>query len=348
LRRGALDLNIPERKIIINDKNEMTGVAPRARLDSHKLIEEFMVLANVAAAQALEARKAPCVYRVHDRPSLERLNNIRDFIESFGLSLPTGQVTKPAQINALLLKANKMEYGYLVHEMLLRAQMQAHYHPDNIGHFGLALQRYAHFTSPIRRYADLLVHRSLIRAYDLGPGGLSAEEEARLEEISDHISQTERISAEAERNSIDRFASAFLSQHMNATFTGRISGVTNFGLFVKLDESGVDGLVPIRSLPNDYYIHDERQHALIGRGNKLVYRLGAPVRVIVTETDPLTGSTLFEILDRGADIPGMALTLPDLRQHGRGRGRDRGRSGPKKGGKPGKNPKNRGKKGKKR
>lgn len=356
-RRGALDLNIPERKIVLNDRNEMVGVAPRARLDSHKLIEEFMVLANVAAAQALEAKKAPCVYRVHDRPAVERLDNVREFIESFGLSLPAGPVTKPAQINALLVKANDMEYGHLVHEMLLRAQMQAHYHPDNIGHFGLALQRYAHFTSPIRRYADLIVHRSLIRSYGLGPGGLSDEEEVRLEEICDHISGTERISAEAERNAVDRFAAAFLSQHVGATFTGRISGVTSFGLFVKLEESGVDGLVPIRSLPDDYYIHDDRQHALIGRRNRLVYRLGASVRVAVIETDPLTGSTIFEILDRGADIPGLTLKMPDSRAFaGRRRGKggsDRGaeqRSGrprggpkgaPKKGAKRGGSPKKR-------
>ena len=334
LKRGALDLNIPERKIILNAKGEMTGVAPRARLDSHKLIEEFMVLANVAAAQGLEAKQAPCVYRVHDRPSLEKLDNVREFIESFGLSLPAGQVTKPHQINDILIKANSMEYGHLVHEMLLRAQMQAHYHPDNIGHFGLALQRYAHFTSPIRRYADLVVHRSLIRAYGLGPGALSDDETVRLEEISEHISQTERISAEAERNSVDRFAAAYLSQHIGATFTGRISGVTSFGLFVKLEESGVDGLVPIRSLPDDYYIHDEKQHALIGRRNRLVYRLGASVRVAVIETEPLTGGTIFEILGEGADIPGMALKMPAGRDFGRSGGRDRGKDRGRRDGKP--------------
>lgn len=358
VQRGALDLNIPERKILLNDKGEMIGVAPRARLESHKLIEEFMVLANVAAAQALEARQAPCVYRVHDRPSLEKLDNVREFIESFGLSLPAGEVTKSRQINDILIKANDMEYGHLIHEMLLRSQMQAHYHPDNIGHFGLALQRYAHFTSPIRRYADLLIHRSLVRAFDLGPGGLSDEEAVQLEDMADHISQTERISAEAERNSVDRFAAAFLSQHIGATFTGRISGVTNFGLFVKLMESGVDGLVPMRSLPDDYYIHDEKQHALIGRRNRLVYRLGATVQVAIIESDPLTGSSIFEILGRGADIPGMTLKMPTERDRRGGfkpkhkGGRDRpdkrqsggprgSKSGPKSGSgqKPGNRPK---------
>ena len=287
--RGALELDIPERKIILNDKGEMVGLKPRARLESHKLIEEFMVLANVAAAQALEAKHAPCVYRIHDRPSIQKLDNVSEFVESFGLSMPKGQVTKSSQINDVLLKASTMDYGYLIHEMLLRSQMQAAYSPENIGHFGLALERYAHFTSPIRRYADLLVHRSLTKAWKLGPGGLTDEETVRLEEMSEHISETERLSAQAERNTIDRFAASYLSGHVGATFAGRISGVTSFGLFVKLTESGADGLVPIRSLPDDYYIHDEKQHALVGRRNKLVYRLGAQVMVALVEADPVTG-----------------------------------------------------------
>lgn len=309
-RRGALELDLPERKIILNDAGEMVGIKPRARLDSHKLIEEFMILANVAAAQALESKNAPCIYRVHDRPSLERLDNVREFVESFGLSLPKGQVTRSSEINNVLLKASQMDYGYLIHEMLLRSQMQAVYSPENLGHFGLALQRYAHFTSPIRRYADLLIHRSLVKAFDMGAGGLSDEEAVRMEEMADHISQTERMSAEAERNTIDRFAAAYLSHHIGATFAGRITGVTRFGLFVKLDESGADGLVPIRSLPQDYYIHDEKQHALIGRRNNLVYRLGANVTVALLESDPLTGSTILEIIGQGADIPGMVLKRP--------------------------------------
>lgn len=342
-RRGALELDIPERKIILNDKGEMIGIKPRARLESHKLIEEFMILANVAAAQALENKKAPCVYRVHDRPSLERIESVREFIESFGLSLPKGQVTRSSEINNVLLKASALPYGHLVHEMLLRSQMQANYSPENIGHFGLALQRYAHFTSPIRRYADLIVHRSLTRAFGFGPGGLSDEETVRLEEMSDHISQTERLSAEAERATIDRFSAAFLSQHIGATFQGRISGVTRFGLFVKLDDSGADGLVPIRSLPQDYYIHDEKQHALIGRRNGLVYRLGANVTVALLEAEPMTGSMILEIMGQGADIPGLTLKQPPRQPQGRRPGRgpegrrdDRsrkpgGRKGPPKG-----------------
>ncbi len=339
-KRGALDLDIPERKIILNEKGEMVGVKPRPRLDSHKLIEEFMVLANVAAAQALEQKQAPCVYRVHDRPSIERLDSVREFIESFGLSLPKGQVTRPDQINDLLRKAQEMEYGHLVHEMLLRSQMQAHYHPENIGHFGLALQRYAHFTSPIRRYADLIVHRSLVRSCGLGPGGLSEEESVTLEEIAEHISLTERISAEAERNSVDRFVANFLSGKIGETFTGRISGVTRFGLFVRLDDSGADGLVPIRSLPQDYYIHDERQHALVGERNNLVYRLGASVKIALMEANPLTGGMIFEVLGQGADLPGITFNPPIASPRSRNRQDQRRsnnrRSDPKQGPKPGK------------
>lgn len=331
--RGALDLDLPERQILIDKNGNMTGVKVRARLDSHKLIEEFMILANVAAAQALEDKKAPCVYRVHDRPSADKLDGAREFVEAFGLSLPKGGIAKPAQINHVLEQAAKLPYSHLISMVILRTQSQAVYDPENIGHFGLALRRYAHFTSPIRRYADLLVHRSLIRAYDLGPGGLTDAEEASLEEKSEHISQTERTSAEAERSSVDRFTAAWLSERVGAEFTGSINGVTRFGLFVTLDESGADGLVPMRSLPDDFYIHDEQQHALIGRRRGLVYRLGASVTVRLTEADGLSGSAVFQIVgNEGADIPGATFKKPrggmkDRPRSGKGKtnGKDRGK-----------------------
>ncbi|PZP57031.1 MAG: ribonuclease R [Micavibrio aeruginosavorus] len=305
-KRGALDLDVPERKIVVDDKNEMTGVAVRERLDSHRLIEEFMILANVAAAEALENKKAPCVYRIHDRPSGDKLMSARSFLEAFGLSLPKEGVSNPGQINHILKKAKEMKTGFLINEVILRSQAQAVYDPENIGHFGLALERYAHFTSPIRRYADLIVHRSLIKAYDLGEGGLSDVETVKLVEIAEHISMTERASAEAERNSVDRFTASFLKDKIGAQFPGRIGGVTRFGLFVKLVETGSDGLVPIRTLPSDFYIHDESQHALIGRRTGRVFRLGAQVLVRLVEADPMTGSTLFELIngEDGADIEG--------------------------------------------
>lgn len=309
--RGALDLDIPERRIVINEKNEMTGVKLRERLDSHKLIEEFMILANVAAAQALEARKTPCVYRVHDRPSPEKLDTVREFIEGFGLSLPKGQVLKPAQINQLLHKAAELPYSHVISQVVLRCQAQAHYDPENVGHFGLALQRYAHFTSPIRRYADLLVHRGLIRAYDLGPGGLNDEEMVRLEEMSQQISDTERRSMEAERASVDRFTATWLSERTGGEFDGRITGVTRFGLFVTLEGIGADGIIPMRSLPDDFYDHDEKQHALIGRRSRRLYRLGASLRVRLKEADPVTGGMVFAVTNTdSADIPGLMMAAP--------------------------------------
>ncbi len=328
-QRGALELDMPERQILLNDKNEMTGVQLRRRLDSHKLIEEFMILANVAAARALEDKQAPCVYRIHDRPDPDKLQSVREFIDGFGLSLPKGQSIRPAQINQVLRKAAKLPYAHLVSQVVLRAQSQAHYSPENIGHFGLALTHYGHFTSPIRRYADLLVHRSLIRAYGLGPGGLNDEEAVQLFEKSDHISKTERLSMEAERNAVDRFTAAYLATQCGAEFAGRISGVSRFGLFVELADTGADGLVPIRTLPQDYYIHDETQHALIGRHQGRVYRMGAQVTVRLEEADGLTGSTLLSLVgDQSADIPGLKLksARPGNRPHkGRKRPAAKGR-----------------------
>ena len=308
-KRGALDLDLPERQILIDDNGRMTGVKARERLDAHKLIEEFMILANVAAASALEkkAKHYPCVYRIHDKPSYDKLESARDFLDSFGLSLPKGQNIQPAQINNLLEKAATHEYSHLVSQMLLRTQSQAIYSVNNIGHFGLALNKYAHFTSPIRRYADLLVHRALIGAYDLGKDGMNDEEKARIEEIAQHISETERVSMTAERNAVDRFTSSYLSGHIGAEFHGRISGVTRFGLFVKLEESGADGLIPMKALGDDFYVHDEKAHALVGRKRGQVFRLGANLRVIIKEADPMTGSCVFDLApgQRGADIPGM-------------------------------------------
>ncbi|MBU6234681.1 MAG: ribonuclease R, partial [Alphaproteobacteria bacterium] len=305
--RGALEINVAERKITVDAKGNMTGVSKRPRYDSHKLIEEFMILANVATAMALEAKGAPCVYRIHDTPSSEKMDSARNFLEGFGLNLARGSVVKPILFNTILKKVEGQDYAALVNQIILRSQSQAVYSPDNIGHFGLALQKYAHFTSPIRRYADLVVHRSLIKAYGLGDGGLEQAEVNRLEETADHISQTERTSMEAERASVDRFTAAWLSSRMGEVFKGRISGVTRFGLFVSLDDTGADGLVPIRSLPQDYYIHSEEHHALIGRRTGRLFRLCAPVVVRVVEADRLTGSSVFELVngEDGADVPGF-------------------------------------------
>lgn len=316
IERGALDLDLPERQIIVDEKGNMTGVRTRARYDSHKLIEEFMILANVAAASALEAKNRgqkgtgafPCVYRIHDKPSSEKLDSAREFLQSFELSLPKGQVVKAKQINYVLRQAATLPYSHLISQVILRTQSQAIYSPENIGHFGLALDRYAHFTSPIRRYADLLVHRALIAAYGLGEGGMEEDDRVRIADTCEHISATERTSMEAERAAVDRFTANYLSSHIGAQFDGKISSVTRFGLFVALDENGADGLVPMNSLADDFYVHDEQAHALVGRRHGAVYRLGAPVRVVIREADGITGSTIFNLAEgtRGADIPGMA------------------------------------------
>ncbi|MCD8563332.1 MAG: ribonuclease R [Alphaproteobacteria bacterium] len=322
--RGALDLDMPERQVMIDKDGHMAGVRMRTRVDAHKLIEEFMILANVAAASALEDKEAPCVYRIHDQPSMEKLDSVREFLGSFQLTLPRGQSIGSKQVNGLLRQAGKMPYSQLISTVILRTQSQAVYSPDNIGHYGLALAKYAHFTSPIRRYADLLVHRSLISAYGLGPGGLSEEEEVQLASISQSISSAERKSMEAERGAVERFTAAYLSGKIGEEFAGTISGVTRFGLFVTLTENGAEGLIPMKSLSDDFYVHDEEAHALVGRRHGKVYRLGAEVTVQLMEADGLTGSTLLRLTGaslRGADIPGMVQ--PKTAGAGGGR-RDRG------------------------
>ncbi|MBU6476019.1 MAG: ribonuclease R, partial [Alphaproteobacteria bacterium] len=315
--RGALEIDLPERKALINDKGIVTAIVPRQRLQSHQLVEEFMILANVAAAEALENKGAPCLYRIHDSPSFDRLENTREFLKEMGYSLPKAEHLKPKNINHILHLTKDKPDKDLIHTLLLRTQSQAVYAPDNIGHFGLALEKYAHFTSPIRRYADLIVHRSLVRTYGLGGGGLDDFEHETLHEIAEHISQTERRSMVAERDVMDRFTAQYLSVNVGRDFKGKVSGVTHFGLFVTLDESGADGLVPMRSLPRDYYIHDEKRHALIGKDNGYSYRLAQPVVVRLAEADPLRGSTVFEMLESSGAEP----------DRGRGRGRRRRHGG---------------------
>jgi ribonuclease R len=295
-RRGTLELEIPERQILVNDEGQVTGVIIRPRYDSHKLIEEFMILANVCAAEELEKRDTPCMYRVHDEPAPERLLALREFLDSMDLTLTTGTL-KPHHFNKILEAVKGTPDEIIVNEVVLRSQAQAVYSPENLGHFGLGLRRYAHFTSPIRRYSDLVVHRGLIRALGLGPDGMTDEEAERMEPIGEHISITERRAALAERDAVDRFAAAWLSNHVGALFSGRIRGVNRFGLFVELSETGANGLVPISTLPEDYYLHDEAHHALVGRKTRRTYRLGDVVTAQLIEASPLTGGMLFHIVE---------------------------------------------------
>ncbi len=293
--RGVLELDVAERRVIIED-GKAADIRPRQRLDSHRLIEEFMVTANVAAAETLERLKQPCMYRVHDVPTPEKLEALRDFLETIEFNLPRGQVIHPAQFNRILERAAGGPHQQLVNEIILRSQAQAVYSPENIGHFGLALRRYAHFTSPIRRYADLLVHRALIRGIGLGDGALE-KAHRDFREAGEHISDTERRAISAERDAVDRYTAAFLADRVGARLPGRVTGVTRFGLFVTLAESGGDGLVPISTLPDDRYDHDPARHALVGRRWGRTYRLGTSLDVELVESNPLTGRLLLNLAD---------------------------------------------------
>jgi len=295
--RGTLELDLPERRIHINAAGEVERIEARERLDSHRLIEEFMIAANVAAAEALEKKRQPCMYRVHDQPEASRVEALRDFLEGLDLHLARGQAIRPKHFTRLLAQAAATPHAEMIATLVLRAQAQAVYSPENIGHFGLALPRYAHFTSPIRRYADLLVHRALIAGYGLGDDGLSATDMADFADTAAHISATERRAAAAERSATDRYIAAFLSEQVGAVFDGRISGLAHFGLFIRLTESGADGLAPVGLLPPDFYDHDEARHALTGRRWGKTYRLGDRVSVRLRAAAPLTGGLTLEILD---------------------------------------------------
>jgi len=293
--RGVLELDLPERRIVIDDKGQVDRVEMRERFDSHKLIEEFMITANVAAAETLEKKRQPCMYRIHDEPSMDKMEGLRQFLASMDMRLAKGQVIRAETFNRILDKVKDTPNAHLVNDVVLRSQSQAEYAPDNIGHFGLALRRYCHFTSPIRRYADLLVHRALIRGLELGEGALE-DNHRDFSGMGESLSKNERRAAAAERNAVDRFCALFLSEKVGSVFSGRINGVTRFGLFVTLDDSGADGLVPIRSLGDDYFVHDETQHLLRGRKSKQTYRLGNKIDVMLMEADPVSGSMIMDVL----------------------------------------------------
>ena len=283
----------------------MLSVAFRERHDAHRVIEDFMILANVAAAETLEAKRLRLLYRVHEEPSPEKLEALREVVEAVGLTLAKGQVLKTAQLNRLLDGVAGTEHAEMVNISVLRAMTQAYYAPENVGHFGLNLPRYGHFTSPIRRYADLVVHRALIRAHRWGRSdGLTPEEEAALAETGEHISMTERRSMMAERDTTDRYLAAYLADRVGAEFAGAIAGVARFGLFVKLDETGADGLVPISSLGREYFRFDPDAQTLTGETSRRVLGLGQRVLVRLAEAAPITGGLLFELLEvEGRKLP---------------------------------------------
>ncbi|WP_299081948.1 ribonuclease R [uncultured Ruegeria sp.] len=294
--RQPLDLDLPERKIILSEQGEVQSVAFRDRLDAHRLIEEFMILANVSAAETLIAKRRPLLFRVHEEPAPEKLESLRETAQAAGLNLAKGQVLQTRHLNALLNAAAGTEDAELINLSTLRSMAQAYYNPANFGHFGLALRNYAHFTSPIRRYADLIVHRALITAHNWGNDGLTEEEIDRLEETATHISDTERRSMMAERDTTDRYLAAYLSERVGNEFSGRISGIARFGAFVKMDETGADGLVPVRSLGREFFHFDQEAGTLMGSDTGLIIAIGQRVTVRLTEATPVTGGLELELL----------------------------------------------------
>lgn len=387
-KRGTLELDLPERKVQIGEDGKVASIVARERFDSHRLIEEFMILANVCAAETLEKKKAPCMYRVHDSPSPAKIEALRSFLHDLDYSVGKGDGLRPQHFNQILEKAKGEPEYDMINQLVLRSQAQAVYSPENLGHFGLSLQKYAHFTSPIRRYSDLLVHRALVSCLTLGEGGLpegtrissggssgarsdrrsgrderggrdprgggdprggrggrddghrgrgarplqdsesAAKSSAKsgppdFETMGEHISATERRAALAEREATERYCAAYMAERVGAEFAGRVSGVGRFGLFVRLTDSGAEGLIPMGQLPGDYYEHDEDSHSLIGRSSRHVFRLADLVQVRLLEAEPVTGRMLFHLLDGGTSVTGSSA-LPKPKQ---GRGRPQRRPG---------------------
>lgn len=331
LKRSPLQIESAERRIRMSE-GQITSIEPRVSLEAHRLIEEMMIQANVCAAETLEQKKIPLLYRVHDAPSQEKLFNLGDFLGTIGKPWSKGEPATTKRFNRLLDETRDGEHAEVVNEVVLRTQMQAIYSPENVGHFGLNLDRYAHFTSPIRRYSDLIVHRGLIRGLGLGKDGLTDREIAELPAIAEHVVMTERRSMAAERDAMDRYIAAFLEDRVGATFTGRITGVTRFGLFVRLDETGADGLVPVSSLGNEYFTHDDRSHALVGERSGLRWTLGRTVEVKLREATPVTGGLLFEML---SDPAPRDPNAPSARLGMRARGAKDGGYPKRGGGRPG-------------
>jgi ribonuclease R len=297
--REPLALDIPERKLVLKPDGTLDRVITPQRLDAHKLIEEFMILANVAAAETCEAQRTLLLYRVHDQPAPERVVALRDFLATLNLTLPKSDQLRPADFNRVLKAVRGADVERLVHEVVLRSQAQAEYSVPNYGHFGLTLRRYAHFTSPIRRYADLVVHRALIRGLKLGADGLPDTTPEALAETAARVSAAERRAMAAERETVDRLVAHFMADRVGATFHGHVSGVTRAGLFVRLDDTGADGFIPARTLGADFFRYEETHQALIGERTGEAHRLGDRVEVKLVEAIPVAGALRFELLSEG-------------------------------------------------
>ncbi len=306
-KREPLDLDLPERRVELDEKGRIQSVAPRERLDAHKLIEDYMIAANVAAAKALEAKKAPVMYRIHEPPSREKLVALKEYLATFEIAFTLGQVITPATFNRLIDKLGEVEFRTEVMEQILRTQTQAYYGPQNSGHFGLSLGSYAHFTSPIRRYSDLIVHRSLVGAYGLNPQGeataLTKDDAERMKLIGEVISAAERRAMEAERETVDRYVAAFLAMRVGEVVATRITGVTNFGFFATVEGLGGDGLVPISTLGTEYFRFDEAHKSLVGEQTGETFRIGQHIDLRLAEANPISGALRFELPEGASHLP---------------------------------------------
>ncbi len=327
--RAPLELDLPERKIVLGEDGKVSSVAYRERLDAHRLIEEFMILANVAAAEELFSKRQNFLYRVHEEPSMAKLESLREVAQASGFTLAKGQVLHTKHLNRLLAQAAGTDQDELINISTLRSMTQAYYTAENFGHFGLALKSYAHFTSPIRRYADLIVHRALISGHGWGKDGLSPSDIEALEDTAKMISDSERRSMVAERDTTDRYLAAYLSERVGSEFTGRISGVQKFGAFVKLDETGADGMIPVRSIGREYFHFDAESSTLMGSESGLTIGIGARVTVRLAEATPATGGLILELLElEGGNLPKGprgARGRPKGGKSGKGQKQDRAR-----------------------
>ncbi|MFC3711844.1 ribonuclease R [Sphingoaurantiacus capsulatus] len=327
-KREPLELDLPERRVQIDEQGRIMSVAVRERLDAHRLIEEFMITANVAAAKALEAKRAPCMYRAHEPPSREKLAALKEYLDTFDIEMALGQVIQPRTFNRLLAQVGDRPEKEQISEQVLRTQTQAYYTPEHLGHFGLSLGSYAHFTSPIRRYSDLVVHRALVRAYKLGEGGLSEDEAAKMAATGEHISMTERRAMEAERDTIDRYVAAFLSERVGEVLPARITGVAAFGFFATVVGIGGDGLVPISTLGDEYFVFDKGTQKIEGSESGTIFSPGLRLDLRLAEANPITGALRFEL----PEAPAGSGARPE--RHRRDRQRPGGRPGGGRGPRP--------------
>ena len=326
-KRGPLEIDLPERRVHIDDRGQVTAITVKQRFDAHKLIEEFMVQANVCASESLAQKNMLAVQRVHEPPAFEKVQALSEFLKLNDIKFNAGERVTTKSFNKLLGQTKDGDLAEAIGMSVLRTQSQAVYAPESSGHFGLNLTHYAHFTSPIRRYADLVVHRALIKAFKLGDDGITKEETSRLQEIGEHISTTERRAMAAERDAIDRYIAAYLDGKEGTVFPARINGVTKFGLFITLDETGADGLIPVRDLSDEFMVYDEARQALVGQNSGDTYRLGMRIKAKLVEASPVTGGMIFEMVsppEKGKPPKGRARG--NSRRDGRGgKGKSKGR-----------------------